>query len=128
MRAFEPSAYSEPAADSEDYGWVQLVGAAIGAGGAIASTAISASAGKKAQASQQKHEKSLAKAQGELIQLQTEQVEAQADATRAAGAMQGGGTKKTFLVVAAVLVGVSMIAGAIVINRRQPVYEEDYEE
>jgi len=128
MRAFEPSAYSGPASDSGDYGWAQVVGVAIGVAGQLAATGISVSAGKKAQASQQKHEKGLAKAQEELIRLQTEQVEAQVAATRAAGVLEEGGSKKTLLLVAAVLVGVSMIAGAIVINRRPPTYEEDYEE
>jgi hypothetical protein len=126
MRAFVPSEHSGPAADSEDYGWVQAVSAGIGVVGQVASVGIGAVAGRKAQASQQRHEKSIARGQEELIALQTQQVRAQVDATRAAGALQKGGIKKTMLIVGSVLLGVSMIAGAIVISKRPPA--EEYEE
>jgi len=126
---FEPSVYSGPPSygeEHDDYGWAQLVGMAISAGAGIATTAIGARSARKTQASAQRHARKMAKEQEKLIALESEQILAQAAATRASAALAEGSTQRTAMIVGGVLLAVGMVASAIVISKRRA--EEDYEE
>ena len=121
MPAFKPSLYSGPASSGVDYGfvWASLVGPAISAAGAVGSSAVKASSAKKSLASQQAHEKQLGKAQAELLALQTEQIDAQTEANKAAGALEGLGNKKTLYMVGGILLAVGMVSSALIIRAKR---------
>ena len=128
MPHFVPSQLSSPAptaAGGDDYGWAQLVGAAISAAGGITAGAIGAAAQKKTLAAQHEHERALAAEQAELIKLQTEATRSEADALRASMSLKGAKTKHVALGVGAILLGTALIAAGLVVRRREADEDEE---
>jgi hypothetical protein len=99
----------------------------ISAVGSLAAAGMQMGFQASAMKSQQRHQQKLAKQQEKLIALQTQQSLAQGEANRAAAAIAGFGTKKTFFVVGGVVMTIGVIVAAVVAVKRSGGSGDEYE-
>jgi len=111
MSTFVPSEYSYSGAAAAANIFT-AVGAGISAGGAVASTAISAVAARKMQASQESHEKSMAERQAKASRAKAKASKAKAKASKAKGKAKAAAARPTLYIA----MGVAAVAMAITLG------------
>ena len=132
MATFLPSTATWQNSSSEEYsGWDvlgPLIGSAVSAGAGIAATGIMAHSAKTMQARQAQHDQEMAAQQEKLLNLQIASEEARLQATQAGSALEGIATTRTLFVVGGVVLGVGLLATAIMIKRKNAAREIEEEE